>query len=335
MARPLRICFEGAYYHIVNRGQGKRDIFLNSKDYESFIKTLKESCITYHVSIVAYCLMGNHYHLLVHTPNANLSKFMRQLNGVYTQVFNKRYKHDGPLFKGRYKSLVVQEGSYLLRLIRYVHKNPVRAGIAGSCCEYLYSSHKSFSEMKENEWLKFKYALRTQWKRSQNFKRAYMDFMNKKDAELEEYLNEKSTKATHAIILGDEEYMDEIKMTYLHSNRVYDEIPLGRRIETELKIEEIKKEVKKMFKTDENNFMVSIRGKENTARMMAIGLTRECCGIPYKTIGRMFGGLRYKSAAKYCERVKKKCESDKKFLGQYEKLKARCSQSRLTPHFGA
>ncbi|MBU1043628.1 MAG: transposase [Candidatus Omnitrophica bacterium] len=162
MARALRILFAGAHYHVINRGQGRRAIFLDEKDNKTFLNILSKACETYKVNIVAYCLMKNHYHLIVHTPEANLSAFMRQLNGVYTQVFNQRYKHDGPLFKGRYKAIVVQAGSYLLRLIRYVHKNPERAGIANKCKGGLYTSHEAFDSGKESDWLKFKYVLKNQ-----------------------------------------------------------------------------------------------------------------------------------------------------------------------------
>jgi putative transposase len=138
MARPARIIFEGAYYHVINRGQAKRKVYLDKKDYKAFLNVLSDACQIYGVDIIAYCLMGNHYHLLVKTPNANLSDFMRQLNGVYTQIFNRRYKRDGSLFKGRYKANVVQEGSYLLRLIRYIHRNPVRAKMRRRCEDYVY-----------------------------------------------------------------------------------------------------------------------------------------------------------------------------------------------------
>ena len=92
MARQLRILFEGANYHIINRGQSKREIFLEDKDYKIFIDILRECCERYKVKIGAYCLMNNHYHLLVHTPDANLSQFMRQVNGLYTQRFNKKQR---------------------------------------------------------------------------------------------------------------------------------------------------------------------------------------------------------------------------------------------------
>lgn len=326
MAKPLRILFEGAYYHVINRGQGKRDIFLNEKDKENYLRILKETCQQYKVSIVSYCLMSNHYHLIVHTPKANLSHFMRQLNGVYTQKFNRRYKHDGPLFKGRYKAIVAQEGSYLLRLIRYLHNNPVKAGIVKKSSDYFFSSHNNFIKQEENEYLKFVYLLKKQFKGQRDLKRAYINFMKKDDAELEDFLVNKSNKATRAIIFGDESYMDEVKMKYLNSQCFSEEIPQAKQIKEDLIIKKIKKEVIKAFKVKNENLYSSVRGKENIARMMAIGLARECSELSYGKIAQIFGEINYKSAAKYYERIKQRCESNQKFREMFVVLKRRCSQ---------
>jgi putative transposase len=100
---------------------------LSKKDYDLFLTTLQEACNLFQVTVYAYCLMPNHYHLLVCTPSANLSRFMRHLNGVYTQRFNREHKRDGPLFRGRFKSILVQEDSYLIEVVRYIHKNPLKA----------------------------------------------------------------------------------------------------------------------------------------------------------------------------------------------------------------
>ena len=270
--------------------------------------------------------MSNHYHLLVHTPNANLSDFMRQVNGVYTQIFNKRYEHDGPLFKGRYKAIVAQEGSYLLRLIRYSHNNPVKAGVVKKNSDYAFSSHNNFIKQEENEWLKFLDLLKIQFKGQKDLKKAYIDFMKKNDDELEEFLQDKSKKAVRAIIFGDETYMDDVKMKYLHGQHMSGEIPQAKQINNELKIKNIKKEVIKAFKIEEKNLYSSIRGKENNARMMAIGLARECSGLSYGKIAQIFGGINYKSAAKYYERIKQKCESNDKIKKLFYDLKRRCSQ---------
>ncbi|HBG62316.1 MAG: hypothetical protein A2306_11400 [Omnitrophica WOR_2 bacterium RIFOXYB2_FULL_38_16] len=326
MVRQIRILFEGAYYHVLNRGQGKRDIFLDDNDYKTFLRIIKETCELHEVTIVSYCLMPNHYHLLVHTPHANLPDFMRQLNGVYTQNFNRRYKHDGPLFKGRYKAIVVQEGSYLLQLIRYFHNNPVKAGIVKERTFYAYSSHNNYIKQEEAEWLIFLDLLKDQFAQKKDFRNAYIDFMEQNNDEAEEFLSQKSKKADHAIIYGDEAYMDEIKIKYLHSNSLSSEIPQSKQISDELKIKKIKKEVVEVFKIKEKDLYCSVRGRENIPRIMAISLSRECSGLPYDKIARIFGGINYKSAAKYCERIKQRCECDGRFKRLFDELKRRCSQ---------
>jgi putative transposase len=126
MARPLRLEFPGAVYHLTSRGNGRQKIFLADTDRELFLHTLTQVVSRYGWLCHAYCLMANHYHLLVETPKANLSIGMRQLNGVYTQTFNRRHKRVGHLFQGRYKAILVEKEAHLLELCRYVVLNPVR-----------------------------------------------------------------------------------------------------------------------------------------------------------------------------------------------------------------
>ena len=109
MSRSLRIEYPNAFYHVMNRGAGRQAVYLIDDDYEMFLEAVKESSKFFGIRIVAYCLMPNHYHLLLQTPKANLSRAMRHLNGVYTQRFNRYHKTDGPLFRGRYKAILVQE----------------------------------------------------------------------------------------------------------------------------------------------------------------------------------------------------------------------------------
>ena len=127
MSRPQRILYENAYYHVMNRGAGRRQIFHGREDREIFLQTLGEACHQFHVEIHAYCLMGNHYHLLIKTPQANLSRAMRHINGVYTQRYNRLNKTDGSLFRGRYKAILVDSDAYLLHLSKYIHLNPLSA----------------------------------------------------------------------------------------------------------------------------------------------------------------------------------------------------------------
>ncbi len=126
MARPLRLEFAGALYHVTSRGNRREDIFEDDADREAFLTTLGEACDTYNWLCHAYCLMDNHYHLLIETPDGNLSKGMRQLNGVYTQRFNRTHGRAGHVFQGRYKAILVDKNSYLLEVARYIVLNPGR-----------------------------------------------------------------------------------------------------------------------------------------------------------------------------------------------------------------
>lgn len=143
MTRPLRIEFPGAIYHVTARGDARRKIFLNDEDRKVFLSTLAWVVERFGWICHAYCLMGNHFHLLIETPVPNLSRGMRQLNGVYTQGFNRRHRKVGHLFQGRYKAILVEREAYLLELARYVVLNPVRAKLVRNPQGYAWSSYRS------------------------------------------------------------------------------------------------------------------------------------------------------------------------------------------------
>ena len=143
MARPLRIEYPGAVYHITNRGNDRKAVFKDDQDRETFLKILAFVIKRYHWLCHAYCLMDNHYHLMIETPDGNLSLGMRQLNGVYTQARNRRYKKTGHLFQGRYKAIVIQKDSHLLEVSRYVVLNPVRAGMVEKPEDWKWSSYRA------------------------------------------------------------------------------------------------------------------------------------------------------------------------------------------------
>ncbi|MGV8149826.1 MAG: transposase, partial [Alkaliphilus sp.] len=126
MARPLRIEYEGALYHITTRGNERKKIYYAEADYEKFKSYLKDAQNKYGYLLHCYALMTNHYHLLIETPYANISKVMHYINGSYTSYLNKKRERSGHLFQGRYKAILVDQDSYLLELSRYIHLNPVR-----------------------------------------------------------------------------------------------------------------------------------------------------------------------------------------------------------------
>ena len=141
MSRPLRLEFSGALYHVTSRGNEKKPIYSENTDFEMFLSLLAEVCQRFNWVIHSYCLMTNHYHLVIETPDGNLSRGMRHLNGVYTQRFNNKHKRVGHLFQGRYKAILVDKESYLLELCRYVVLNPVRAKMVKVPGNWQWSSY--------------------------------------------------------------------------------------------------------------------------------------------------------------------------------------------------
>ena len=149
MARPLRIEFAGALYHITARGNAQQDVFLNNEDRQGFLNLLQKANERHHWYCHAYCLMSNHYHLLIETQQPTLSKGMKYINGVYTQQFNKRHNRVGHVFQGRFKGILVESESYLLELARYIVLNPVRAGMVRAAKDWPWSSYRATAGLTE------------------------------------------------------------------------------------------------------------------------------------------------------------------------------------------
>jgi len=149
MARPLRIEFPGAVYHLTTRGNRHYPIYQDDADRAAFLDVLESVVRRFHWVCHSYCLMGNHYHLMVETPDANLSAGMRQLNGVYTQRANRRHSTSGHVFEGRFKAVVIEKESHLLEVCRYVVLNPVRAGIAAHPRQWRWSAYRASAGLRQ------------------------------------------------------------------------------------------------------------------------------------------------------------------------------------------
>jgi putative transposase len=149
MVRPLRIEYAGAVYHITSRGDRREPIAKDDTDRALFLEVLGQALQRFDAQVWAYCLMGNHYHLVLHTREANLSRLMRQINGVYTQTFNRRHGLTGHLFQGRFKAILVDSDSYLLEVCRYVDLNPVRALMVKRPDAYAWSSYRALAGLAE------------------------------------------------------------------------------------------------------------------------------------------------------------------------------------------
>jgi len=136
MSRPLRIEYPGAFYHVTSRGNERKMVFQSTRDREKYLTYLESAHHRYGAIIHVYCLMGNHYHLLLETPRGNLSKVLHHINGAYTTYFNIKRGRFGHLFQGRFKGILVEKDAYCKELSRYIHLNPVRAGMVKSPSEY-------------------------------------------------------------------------------------------------------------------------------------------------------------------------------------------------------
>jgi len=206
MSRPLRIEYPGALYHVTSRGDRKEAIYEDNLDRLKFLDVLEEVIGGYNWICHAYCLMGNHYHLVIQTPDANLAKGMRQLNGVYTQVSNRRHKRVGHLFQGRYQGILVDQRSYLLELSRYVVLNPVRAGWVDHPAEWSWSSYWAMlNPEKKPDWLSTDQLLSQFSKERPEAVRRYRQFVS-------EGINKSSIwdQLNRQIYLGNDEFVDRV-----------------------------------------------------------------------------------------------------------------------------
>jgi putative transposase len=224
MARPLRIEYPGAVYHITSRGNEKKPIFKGERDRDIFLDTLSHVEKRYSWLCHAYCLMNNHYHLIIETPEGNLSAGMRQLNGVYTQAFNKKHRRVGHLFQGRYKAILIQKDSHLLEVCRYVVLNPVRAKAVESPEQWKWSSYQATAGMQRlhpclsTEWVLYQFG-----STRRIAEKAYRKFV--RDGIKQESLW-KALKAQS--ILGEEEFTDTLT-DYLRGRKDIAELPKSQR----------------------------------------------------------------------------------------------------------
>lgn len=323
MARPLRIQFPFAWYHVMNRGRGGIPVFYDNHDYTTFINILKESSELWKVNIAAYCLMSNHYHLLVQTPEANLSRAMRHISGVYTQNFNRHHKTDGPLFRGRYKSIVVDADSFLLELVRYIHRNPLRAGIVTSLDRYRWSSHHGYiSNSHEWDWVYRDFVLSLFSQKRSKGQEAYAKFVARTDGkEFVDMLEQKQIPA----ILGDDSFIERIK-TGLPEREVNKEIPETRFLTPSG--DDIRKAVCDYYSIFMQSLYNSRRGHENEPRNAAIYLTRKLRGDRLIDIGEAYRLKTYSAVSSVIERVEERMQKDTAFRTKIEEITAHILKSQ-------
>ncbi len=316
MSRPLRIEYPGAWYHVMNRGRRSETIFSIPKDYYRFIELLMESCEMWNVQISAYCLMPNHYHLLIQTPDGNLSRCMRHINGVYTQRYNWVHDCDGQLFRGRFKSILVDGNSYLLQLVRYIHRNPIRSNLIENIDNYKWCSHVGYiSSAQKWNWLHKEFILSIISPDPVDQINAYKHFVRLDDGEKILQVFESPRRPP---FLGGKQFLGWIKETFFEKKREK-EVPESVHLAPDLSL--IKTVVCAYYKIQELALQRGRRGVSNEPRDVAIYLTRLLRKEGLREIGIEFGLSNYSSVSSAVDRVKSLMVNNKKLKAKVDEIK--------------
>jgi len=316
MSRPLRIQYPGAYYHVMNRGRGRQKIYRSISDYQRFLDLLEETCKMWGLRVHAYCLMANHYHLLIETPQGNLSRIMRHLDGIYTQRYNRVHQSDGSLFRGRYKAILIDAESYLMQLVRYIHLNPVEAKLVEGPGEYRWSSHryylgrtKSIEGMVKDEVMK---RFHTNQREAIDL---YKGFMREGVDKQTQRLYERGNLLS---VWGIESFRGRIRKQ-VRKMKLEDEMPQMKR-ERKATIKEIEQKVCSSYGVERNALKRKRRGYWNEPRNVAIYISRMVGGIRLGEIGKRWGELHYSSVSGMMYEVKRKMGEDKGLRRRVERI---------------
>jgi REP element-mobilizing transposase RayT len=278
MARPLRIEYDGAVYHVTSRGNERRSIYRDDEDRRMFLDILQKAITRYNWLCHAYCLMTNHYHLLIETPDGNLSNGMRQINGAYTQGFNRRHKRPGHLFQGRYKSILIQRETHLLEVCRYVVLNPVRAKITETPEEWRWSSYRSTAGIDRpqpyltTDWILGQFA-----EKRRTAKKKYEEFVHAGTGKKEIWKDVKGQS-----LLGEEDFAEGL-INYVKGYEDIKEIPKMQRYVSRPKLGEI-------FETEPGSNEDELNKKAKAAVEKYGYSMREIAdhlGVHYSTVSRM------------------------------------------------
>jgi len=294
MARPLRIQYENAYYHVTCRGNASQEIYADDRDRSVFLKLLARSAEIYQVEVLAYVLMANHFHLLVKTPGANLQEFMRHFNISYTSHFNRGHKRTGHLYQGRYKAFLIDADSYLQEVSRYIHLNPLRPK---------GKARKTLAEKKE-------YLRRYQWSSYPTYlspragrslvqvqeilvyfggdtpegRKQYRDFV--KEGLTREMENPLERGKGHGII-GSAEFVERMKERFLSGQPRSREVPAIRKVIGQVEPERILKAVAMEFQVSREDLLQ--RGNRGIARPVLMELLYRYGGLNQREIGELLG----------------------------------------------
>jgi putative transposase len=286
MARPLRIIYPGACYHVTTRGNERKPIFRDDRDRQQWLDRLAAVVGRYRLRVHAYVLMRNHYHLLVETAEANLSEAVRQLNAVYTQDFNRRYRRVGHLFQGRYKSVLVEKDSYLTELSRYIHLNPVRVGEVSEPARYAWSSAAAYvGQRLAPAWLTVRDVLAHFGRRRADARRAYRQFL--RDG-IRQGVSAPWSAVVGQTLLGSPEWVEDMRRRAA-GHGLSAEIAAAGQLRPRPALPAVLDAVSRAARVAAADILRPRGRRGSWARPVAIFLAWELCGLTQSEIGQSFG----------------------------------------------
>ncbi|KAA0893453.1 REP-associated tyrosine transposase [Oryzomonas rubra] len=308
MARSLRIEYPGAFYHVTSRGNERKDIFKSQKDREKFLDYLESSAERYGAIIHTYCLMSNHYHLLLETPAGNLSQIMHHINGAYTTYFNTKRKRAGHLFQGRYKALLVEFDEYAQELSRYIHLNPVRVGMVARPEEYRWSSYQYYTgQASAPAWLQTKVILEYFGKREAEAKKKYRGFV---ESLLGKEYDNPARSVSGTTVLGTPGFLEKITAAHLAGKDVDRSVPEIRRLKASPEPAEIIEAAAAI-----------IGDNTKLARQVGMYLCHKYSGKKLRKIGEQFG-VGETAISEAHRLLARKMEVDKRLSEDVERVKS-------------
>jgi len=324
MTRQLRIQYESAVYHISCRGNERRNIFKNNKDKKVFLKRLAESIEIYNIILYCYVLMNNHFHLLLETPLANLSEFMRRFNITYTSYYNRRYKRVGNLYQGRYKGILVDRDNYLYILSKYIHLNPIKIKRFDNVPlkerekylkEYKWSSLPGYlNKEKRAEYINYRMVFEKYGGDNRKGRKLYWEDLK---GDIPKGLNVRE-KIVGGSILGNTEFIKKIKDKFLDKDSK--EMPSIKRIVQYISKDKIIEVVCKNIGVDIDEIKVA-KGISRQILMEFLYQYGEMKGVE---IGKFFG-LDYSTVSLGRKRLKERLGKDKNLKVLFDKIKKELS----------
>lgn len=326
MARPLRIQYPGAVYHITCRGNERKDIFKDDVDRKTFKKLLAVSGKIYNVKIYSYVLMSNHFHLLIETPLGNLSEFMRHFNITYTGYHNRRHKRTGHLYHGRYKSILVDKDAYLILLSRYIHLNPVKVKGKNKLSQkekmqylkhYRWSSLPGYiSKRRKEQFVDYALVLEEYGGDNDRGRKAYqailsLDLSSKLDIQ---------EKIVGQSILGKESFIEWVQEKFLDGTEDR-EIPSMKKIHTYISKDTVIKAVEQGVSRN----IEEIKREKGVNRQIVMDCLYRLGGLNGVEIGKMMG-IGYTAVSQERNRLREKVKKDKRIKTIIQKIEKICQQ---------